>query len=157
MSIYYVAAIVLLLKVQRHKWDCCFEKIMVWCDCRGRTMAAFHKEPYLDHYEVIISYYITLSQGSLEKKNRLSYTIMSSLSLKSWIVIFQGYLSNPIEGTQCKEYYIWDRPGFYFALNHFREILERRVIHWIQDLSSYRRIMGLALGGTIVEAEMKHV
>lgn len=31
-------------------------------------MAALNKEPYLDHYEVIISYYITLFQGSLEEK-----------------------------------------------------------------------------------------
>lgn len=51
--------------------------------------------------KVIINYYIILLQGSLKNKESDFY-LLSSLSLKSWIMTLQRYLNNRKEGsTEC--------------------------------------------------------
>lgn len=111
----------LLLKMQRHKsWTLLQEDHSMIFNYRNRIVAAYDKEQYWEPYNVIINYYIILLQSNLKKAGW--HTVMSSLSLKSWIITFQGYLSNPIEGNT--EYYIWNILGFYFLFGHFLEILK---------------------------------
>ena len=130
----------LLLRMQRQKsWTLLQEDHSMIFNYRNRIVAAYDKEQYWVPYKVIINYYIILLQINLKKTGWR--TVMSSLSLKSWIITFQGYLSNPIEGNT--EYYIWNILDFYLSFGHFLEILKRKVTHWIKVLSlSYISIMG---------------
>lgn len=102
LNIYYVTATVLVTEdSETYTVILTLEKITAWCKFRGRMMTAYNQEPYLDQYKVIINYYIILLQGSLRNKESDFY-LLSSLSLKSWIMTLQRYLNNPKESsTEC--------------------------------------------------------